>query len=183
MIFRGTQLAGVHVVFPECDDDDERGSFSRTFCSDAFRAVGADPNVAQCSISKNRQTGTLRGLHLQSHPHGETKLVRCITGEVFDVAADLRADSPTFGQHHAEKLSAANGMALLIPPGVAHGFMTLVDDTTLWYQMSVPYNADVATGVRWDDDDLGILWPGTESLKISERDRDLPGLAEWTRAQ
>lgn len=182
MILEATKLAGVHVISIEWIGD-ERGSFGRAFCTDALGALGVDANVAQCSISKNRRSGTLRGLHLQLDPHGETKIVRCIAGEIFDVAVDLRLSSPTFGQHHAANLSAANGMALLIPPGVAHGFMTLVDDTTLWYQMSLHYDADAATGVRWDDEDLAIPWPGADGLTMSDNDRALPTLLEWRSAR
>ena len=145
MNFEATELAGVWVVGPE-PVHDERGSFARTFCEDEFRDHGIDPHVAQCSLSRNSKAGTLRGLHLQAEPHGETKTVRCTRGEIFDVAVDLRPASPTFGQHHSVQLSDENGLALVMPPGVAHGFVTLVDDSDVWYQMSLSFVADAARG-------------------------------------
>jgi dTDP-4-dehydrorhamnose 3,5-epimerase len=180
MIFEPTELAGVWVVGLEPIDDD-RGSFARTFCEDEFREHGVDPHVAQCGLSHNPNAGTLRGLHLQVDPHGETKMVRCTRGEIFDVAVDLRPASPTFGRHHSVRLSDGNGLALLMPPGVAHGFVTLVTDCDVWYQMSASYVREAATGVRWDDPDLAISWPVTSAptLTISDRDRQLPCLDDW----
>ena len=175
MNFEATELAGVWVVGSQ-PVDDERGSFARTFCEDEFRDHAIDPHVAQCSLSRNSKAGTLRGLHLQAEPHGETKMVRCTRGEIFDVAVDLRPASPTFGRHHSVHLSDENGLAILMAPGVAHGFMTLVNDSDVWYQMSVPHVPDSATGVRWDDPELAIAWPvsSVPALTISERDRQLP---------
>ena len=182
MIFEATALAGVWVVRPE-PFEDERGSFARTFCEEEFRDHGIDPHVAQCSLSRNPQAGTLRGLHLQCEPHGETKMVRCTKGAIFDVAVDLRPASPTFGRHHSVHLSGENSRALLIPPGVAHGFMTLVHDCDVWYQMSVPYVPEAATGVRWDDPELAITWPIMDTgLTVSGSDRQLPCLEEWRAA-
>ena len=180
MNFEATELAGVWVVGPE-PVHDERGSFARTFCEDEFRDHGIDPHVAQCSLSHNSKAGTLRGLHLQAEPHGETKMVRCTRGEIFDVAVDLRATSPTFGRHHSVHLSDENGLAILMPPGVAHGFVTLVDDCDVWYQMSVAHIPGAAAGVRWDDPDLAIAWPVqcVPALTISERDQQLPLLRAW----
>lgn len=178
MIFGPTPLAGVYVLSTEWVSDD-RGGFGRTFDADEFRAIGADPRIDQCSLSRNPKKGTLRGLHLQREPHGETKVVRCVRGAIFDVAADLRVGSPTFGKHHALHLSAQNGLALLIPPGVAHGFLTLQEDSDVAYQMSVSYLAEASTGIRFDDSDVGIAWPATTALIVSDRDRALPSLAEW----
>lgn len=178
MIFEPTRLDGVYVLATEWVSD-ERGGFGRTFAADEFRAIGADPRVEQCSLSRNPKKGTLRGLHLQCEPHGETKVVRCARGEIFDVAVDLRRESPTFGKHHIVRLSADNGLAFLIPPGVAHGFLTLEDDCDVSYQMSVRYVAEVSAGIRFDDPDVGIAWPATTTLIVSDRDRALPSLAEW----
>ena len=178
MIFETTVVSGVWVLRPE-PFEDERGTLARTFCEEEFRAHGIDPHVAQCSLSCNPKPGTLRGLHLQREPYGETKMVRCTRGEIFDVAVDLRADSPTFGRHHSVQLSGENGFALLMPPGVAHGFVSLVPDSDVWYQMSVPYAPDAAAGVRWDDPDLSIAWPIERPLFVSERDRKLPVLQDW----
>lgn len=181
MIFEATGLAGVWMVCPELVAD-ERGSFARTFCEEEFRDRGIDPHVAQCSLSRNLKAGTLRGLHLQRDPHGETKMVRCTRGEIFDVAVDLRPASPTFGRHHSAHLSAENGLALLMPPGVAHGFLTLVPSSDVWYQMSELYEPDAATGVRWDDPELAIHWPSpsTPIFTVAERDRHLPLLQAWS---
>jgi dTDP-4-dehydrorhamnose 3,5-epimerase len=180
MRFDATVLPGVWVVGPE-PVEDERGSFARTFCETEFREHGLDSHVAQASLSRNLKTGTLRGLHLQREPHGETKMVRCTKGEIFDVAVDLRPASPTFGRHHSMHLSAENGLALVMPSGVAHGFVTLVDDSDVWYQMSVPYVPEAATGVRWDDPDLRITWPIIQAdLTVSGSDRQLPLLHAWS---
>jgi dTDP-4-dehydrorhamnose 3,5-epimerase len=181
MLFDATALPGVWVVRPE-PFEDERGSFARMFCEEEFRDHGIDPHVAQCSLSRNPKAGTLRGLHLQREPHGETKMVRCTRGEIFDVAVDLRAESPTFGQHHAVNLSDENGLALLMPPGIAHGFVSLVPDSDVWYQMSVPYVPAAAAGVRWDDQDLAIAWPFERPTFVSERDLALPAFA-YLRAE
>jgi dTDP-4-dehydrorhamnose 3,5-epimerase len=177
MIFETTTIADVWLVRPE-PFEDERGSFARTFCEEEFGAHGIDPHVAQCSMSRSSEAGTLRGLHLQSEPHGETKTVRCLRGEIFDVAVDLRSGSPTFGLHHAVTLSEGNESALVMPPGVAHGFLSLVPDCVLWYQMSVAYVPAAATGVRWDDPDLAIPWPLVPDRRVivSERDRRWPRL-------
>lgn len=181
MNFVAAALPGVWVVGPE-PFEDERGFFARTFCEEEFRDHGIDSHVAQCSLSRNLKTGTLRGLHLQTEPHGETKMVRCTRGEIFDVAVDLRAESPTFGQHHSVHLSDENGLALVMPPGVAHGFVTLVTDSDVWYQMSMPYVPAAATGVRWDDHDLAIAWPIERPTFVSERDLALPAFA-YLRAE
>lgn len=180
MKFEATQLSGVYVIETEWITD-ERGGFGRTFSADDFRQVDADPNIEQASLSRNPAPGTLRGLHLQREPQGETKVVRCVRGEIFDVAVDLRRRSPTFGQHHAVRLSAANAVALLMCPGVAHGFLTLSADCDVWYQMSTPFVADAATGVRFDDPQLAIAWPAPVNL-VSERDRTLPSLQDWSTA-
>ena len=181
MEFAATELAGVWVLRSVLDED-ERGSFARTFCADEFRARGIDPHVEQCSRSRNAEAGTLRGLHVQREPHGETKIVRCTRGEIFDVAVDLRAESPTFGRHHRAHLSEDNEIAVMLPPGVAHGFVTLASDSEVWYQMSAAYAPDAATGVRWDDPDLAIAWPSdvAPTFTISRRDRALPLLQSWS---
>lgn len=177
MIFERTPLRGVWVVDPE-PFEDERGSFARTFCEDEFRDRGIDPHVAQCGLSRNPRPATLRGLHLQLPPFGETKLIRCTQGEVFDVAVDLRRESPSFGRHYGLTLSGENGRAIVMPPGVAHGFISLRPDCDVSYQMSSPYAPDAAAGVRWDDPDLAIPWP-TAALIVSEKDRRLPGISDW----
>jgi dTDP-4-dehydrorhamnose 3,5-epimerase len=149
---------------------DDRGFFARSFCREEFAAHGLEAEVAQCSISFNRHRGTLRGLHYQAAPHAEAKLVRCSAGAIWDVVVDLRPGSPTFKLHFALTLSAAEGRMLYVPPGLAHGFLTVDDATEVAYQMSVPYHAPAARGVRWDDPAFAIPWPAPP-LVISERDR------------
>lgn len=114
-------------------------------------------------------------MHYQTAPHGESKLVRCTAGALFDVAVDLRAESPTYCDWHGIELSARNGRALYIPPGLAHGFQTLVDETEVLYMMGNPYVAESARGVRFDDPAFSIKWPiATGPRTISERDRSYP---------
>ncbi|MEX2293213.1 MAG: dTDP-4-dehydrorhamnose 3,5-epimerase family protein [Acidimicrobiales bacterium] len=180
MIFEETLLQGVWMI-TTTPREDERGSFARTFCADEFLAYGIDHRVAQCSLSTTPQRGTLRGIHLQQAPHGETKLVQCVRGAIFDVAVDLRAGSPTFGQHISTTLSDSNRRAFLLPPGVGHGLLTLEANAAVWYQMSVPYVPGVATGVRWDDQTLNIDWP-TSRPRVSKQDQQLPGLDHWVPA-
>jgi dTDP-4-dehydrorhamnose 3,5-epimerase len=176
MIFRELPLAGAFVLEPERLED-ERGFFARTFCREELEEHGLDPTVAQCSLSFNRRRGTLRGMHYQAPPAEEAKLVRCVRGAIHDVIVDLRAGSPTFLRHAAARLDADNRLALYVPPGFAHGFQTLADDTELYYQMSAPYAPEHARGFRHDDPELGIAWPLPVAV-ISERDRGLPPFAE-----
>jgi len=176
MRFEATPLAGAYLVRPDRREDD-RGHFARTYCRDTFRERGLADCGLQCSTSYNRRRGTLRGLHLQRPPHIENKLVRCTRGAVFDVAVDLRPGSPTRGRWHGVALDPGNGLAFYIPSGFAHGFLTLADDSEVYYQMAEPYVPEAAAGVRWDDPDLAIAWP-FPPLVLSEADRRLPALRE-----
>jgi len=155
---------------------DERGSFARTYCEATFRAHGLEPVGIQCNISVNPRRGTLRGLHYQAPPAEEAKLVRCVRGRLFDVAVDLRPDSPAFRQWLGVELDAEEGQALYIPRGCAHGFLTLDDDTAVYYQMGAEYAPDRARGVRWNDPAFAISWP-IEPLHLSERDAAFPDFA------
>ncbi|HZM00578.1 MAG TPA: dTDP-4-dehydrorhamnose 3,5-epimerase family protein [Planctomycetota bacterium] len=155
---------------------DERGSFARSFCAAEFAAHGLDPRVAQCSFSHNPRRGTLRGMHYQEAPHEEAKLVCCLRGGLHDVIVDLRPGSPALRRWVAVPLSADDDRSLYVPPGCAHGFLTLQDDTLVLYQMSTPYVPGVARGVRWDDPALGIDWPARPSL-VSKADSAYPLLA------
>jgi dTDP-4-dehydrorhamnose 3,5-epimerase len=175
MRFVETPLAGVWLIEPERLGD-ERGFFARTFCSDELRMHGLAEKLVQCSLSYNAQRGTLRGLHWQAAPFEEQKLVRCTMGRVFDVAVDLRRESPTFKRCFSVELSAENRQQLYVPAGVAHGFQTLSDACELFYQMSVPYHAELSRGVRWDDPAFAISWPMAPTV-ISERDRRYPDFA------
>jgi dTDP-4-dehydrorhamnose 3,5-epimerase len=168
MIFSKTPLEDVWLLDLERHED-ARGSFARSFCADAFAAHGLPNTFVQCSISSNTRRGTLRGLHWQADPYPEGKLVRCIRGAIFDVAVDLRAQSPTLHHWIGFELSAENGRALYIPPGCAHGFQTLVDDTDVFYQMTEAYRPDFARQARWDDPAFGIAWKLNDPL-LSQRD-------------
>jgi dTDP-4-dehydrorhamnose 3,5-epimerase len=172
VIFEPTRIPGAYLVRLERQAD-ERGFFARTWCADELAAHGAVAALAQSSVSWNRRRGTLRGLHYQAAPHEEAKVVWCIRGAVWDVVADLRPASPTFRQWFGVQLDAAGLDMLYVPPGLAHGFLTLADDTLVHYQISERYRAEQARGVRWDDPSLGIAWPETPVV-ISDRDRGLP---------
>lgn len=169
MKFVATPLAGVFVVEIE-PIADERGLFARTFCRDEFAAQGLVPDLVQCSVSFNKQRGTLRGMHYQLMPHGEAKLVRVTQGSIYDVALDLRPDSPSYCRWFAVELSAENRRALYIPVGCAHGFQSLKDEAEVFYQMSACYQPEAARGVRWDDSAFAIAWPLPEPI-LNAKDR------------
>jgi dTDP-4-dehydrorhamnose 3,5-epimerase len=170
MRFIETPLNGAWVVDLDLLGD-ERGWFSRTFDAEEFAARGCNPAVVQCNASFNARAGTLRGMHYQAEPHGESKLVRCVRGAIFDVAVDLRAGSPTLRRWHGVTLSAENRLAFYIPPGLAHGFQTLTPDAEVLYQMGNAYVPEAARGVRWDDPAFAIDWPAPAGERtISERD-------------
>jgi dTDP-4-dehydrorhamnose 3,5-epimerase len=172
VIFESTSLRGAFVVRPERHED-ERGFFARTWCRDDFAAHGMSIDMVQASISRNRRAGTLRGLHFARSPASEAKLVRCERGRIFDVLVDLRPGSPSYLMHLEQLLDEDGGAALYIPPGVAHGFQTLADDSTVCYMMSEAYRPELAEGVRYDDRAFAIKWPAPVSL-IAERDRTYP---------
>ncbi|MGJ3263435.1 MAG: dTDP-4-dehydrorhamnose 3,5-epimerase [Salinarimonas sp.] len=167
-----TPLPGAFVMTPE-PIADVRGFFARTVDRDAFAAHGLSADFVQASVSFNARAGTLRGLHYQRDPNGEDKLIRVTMGAIHDVIVDVREGSPTRGRWHALRLDAASRRALYVPKGVAHGFVTLVDETEVLYQMTTPYVAEAATGLRWDDPLLAIDWPVTEPI-LSERDAAWP---------
>jgi dTDP-4-dehydrorhamnose 3,5-epimerase len=152
---------------------DERGFFARTWCSDEARALGLCGDFVQSSLSYNARKGTVRGMHYQAQPHAETKLVRCTAGAIYDVLLDLRADSPTYCKWLAIELSRENRKAVYIPTGFAHGFQSLSDHSEVFYQISEPYHAECARGVRWNDKAFGVEWP-LETVILSERDRSFP---------
>ncbi len=173
MKFIETPLEGAFILEPEPVHDD-RGFFARTWDRQAFLERGLDPELAQCSLSFTMRRGTVRGLHFQLKPFEETKLVRCTQGAVFDVIVDLRLKASSFGRWHSVVLSADNWRMLYIPKGFAHGFQTLTDDVEFTYQISAPYSAAHASGVRWDDPVLGIAWPHAENRILSAADRSWP---------
>lgn len=171
-----TPLEGAWLIEPETIGD-VRGAFARTFCIEEFAQQGLDVEVAQCSLSFNRLAGTLRGLHYQDAPLEETKLVRVQRGAIWDVVVDLRKESPTFRSWHAVTLTAENARAMYAPKGFAHGFITLVDDSEVHYQMSTCHVPPMARGIRWNDPDIDIAWPA-QPVVISAKDAALPFLTE-----
>lgn len=168
MIFHETKLPGVFEISLE-PRPDERGFFARSWCQTEFESHGLNPKLVQCSVSVNTRKGTLRGMHYQARPYPETKLVRCTQGSIYDVVLDLRPDSPTFKEWIGAVLTAGNRQMMYVPPECGHGFLTLEDDSEVFYQISEFYNAESARGVRWDDPAFGITWPGAVEV-ISERD-------------
>jgi len=167
--FRPSGLEGAMLI-DIAPHEDERGFFARTWCAREAVRHGIDPNVVQCNISFNKRRGTLRGMHFQAPPHEEAKLVRCTRGAIHDVIVDLRESSSTRTHHVAAVLTAEQRNAIFIPAGFAHGFLTLADDTEVFYQMSAFYSPEHARGFRWNDPAFGIVWP-FDPLVISDRDR------------
>jgi dTDP-4-dehydrorhamnose 3,5-epimerase len=153
--------------------EDDRGFFTRLWCASEFCERGLSSRLEQCSLSYNRRTGTIRGMHYQAPPREEAKVVRCIRGGIYDVLLDLRRGSPTFMQWCAQELTASNRLALYVPEGVAHGFQSLSDETEVMYLISEPYDPSLARGVRWDDPAFGIHWPLPATV-LSARDRAYP---------
>jgi dTDP-4-dehydrorhamnose 3,5-epimerase len=176
LLFKELDLIGAYLVEIE-PRADERGFFARTFCEDEFAAAGLVTRYPQTSISYNARRGTVRGMHFQAAPHEETKLVRCVTGAVYDVIVDVRPSSPTYLRSMGVELSAKNRSALYIPRGFAHGFQTLADDSELLYMIDVSYVAEAARGVRWNDLLLRLEWPDPIKV-ISGRDLEFP---DWQR--
>jgi dTDP-4-dehydrorhamnose 3,5-epimerase len=172
MLFTQTPLPGAYLIDMELLSD-ERGFFARTYCVDEFAAQGLGTPLRQCSVSHNTRKGTLRGLHYQSAPHEEHKLVRCTAGAIFDVIVDIRPDSAHYRQWFGTELSAQNRRAVFIPPGFAHGFITLGDGTEVYYMISVAHSPAHAQGFRWNDPAFGIHWPLDPNV-ISSRDAAYP---------
>ena len=167
-------LARLKLIERQCIGD-SRGFLSRLFCAEDLATAGWQERIAQINHTYTAQRGTVRGMHYQTPPHAEMKLVSCIQGEVWDVAVDLRADSPTFLQWHAEILSADNNRALLIPEGFAHGFQTLTDDVTLLYCHTTAYSSEAERALNSQDSRLTITWP-LAITEISPRDARHPFL-------
>ncbi len=176
MHFTALALPGVWLV-RQTPREDPRGHFARTFCADQFAGRGLPSVFPQCNVALNARAGTLRGMHWQADPHPEGKLVRCSRGAMFDVAIDIRRGSASFGRWVGATLTEANGDALYIPPGFAHGFQTLRDATEVFYMMTVPYRDGLARGLCWNDPAVVVDWPLPDPT-LSDRDAALPGLAE-----
>ncbi len=176
MKFSETRLPGVFLIDIE-PMADERGMFARAWCKDEFQKNGLNIELSQCSISFNKAKGTMRGMHYQMSPHEEIKIVRCTHGSIFDVALDLRRNSPTYKQWFGAMLSAENHRMLYIPEGLAHGLITLEANTEIFYQISKAFVPGSGAGVRWNDSAFNIDWP-MMPVVISDRDANYPDFAE-----
>ena len=172
MKFIATELSGAFIIDPE-PVEDARGFFTRTFCSREFEKTGLVSSFVQSSVSSSHRRGTLRGMHFQTAPACEVKLVRCVAGAIYDVIVDLRRDSPTYLQHIGVELNAKNRRALYVPEEFAHGLQTLQDNSEVLYLISAFYAPDKAGGLRYNDPKLGIRWP-LPITDISEKDTKWP---------
>ncbi|HEV2953343.1 MAG TPA: dTDP-4-dehydrorhamnose 3,5-epimerase [Candidatus Dormibacteraeota bacterium] len=172
MSFRPVPLKGAALVEMH-PFEDERGFFARAWCAEEFEAAGLNPALVQINLSHNRLRGTLRGMHFQSEPHAEAKLVRCTRGAIFDVMVDMRPDSATYLAWFGVELTAENGLSAYLPEGFAHGFQSLVDDSDLVYHVSHAHHPESEGGLRWNDPKLGIQWPISNPI-LSPRDRNHP---------
>lgn len=169
MIFNETKLKGAYVIESE-KVEDERGFFTYSYCQKEFLEHGIKLDIVQCNVSFNKAKGTLRGMHFQSSPFEQAKLVSCTRGRIYDVIIDLRKGSVTYCKSFAAELNEKNYKMLYIPKGFAHGYQTLEDDSVVFYQMSEFYHPECARGVRWDDPLFSIKWP-LDVRVISEKDK------------
>lgn len=172
MKFKEAKLKGLYVIEPEIHLD-ERGYFARVFCKQELSKIGINFNIAQINRSLNKKQGTIRGMHFQKSPKAEDKIIQCIKGKIYDVAIDLRQDSPTYGEWFVEELSEENKKMFLIPKGFAHGFQTLTDSCEILYFMSEFYSPQYESGVRWNDPFFNIKWPIKNPI-LSEKDKNWP---------
>lgn len=177
MLFKPLPLAGAFLIDLERREDD-RGFFARFYCENEFAAHGLETRWVQMNTSLSRQTGTIRGLHLQKPPKAEAKVVRCLRGAIWDVIVDLREGSPTFAKWYATELNEDNRSMLYIPKGCAHGFQTLQQNSELLYLHSEFYSPEYEGGLKFDDPDIAISWP-LHVTELSARDQNLPLLKEW----
>jgi dTDP-4-dehydrorhamnose 3,5-epimerase len=173
LVFERGRVAGAWVLDLERRTD-ERGFFARVFCQDQFRARGLVTDFVQGSLAYTARKGTIRGLHYQTAPAQEVKLVRCSRGAIWDVIVDLRSDSGTYLQSFGVELTADGGRQLYVPEGCAHGYQTLVDGTEVTYLVSHAYAPEHERGVRWDDPLFRISWPVASNLDVSPKDRAWP---------
>ena len=172
MIYTPSRIPGAWVI-DITPITDARGFFAMTWLPDELRERGMNPALAQCNLAFNHQRGTLRGMHFQKAPHAQAKIIRVTRGAVLDVIVDLREDSPTYKQWDAVELSAENRRMFYMPEGVAHGYLTLADDTEAYYHASSPWVPAAESGVRWDDPALAIEWP-FRAVVISDKDTSWP---------
>lgn len=178
MVFEDLSISGLKLVTPK-KHGDERGFFSETHNATTWLKAGLDFHFVQDNHSFSRDPGTIRGLHFQTEPFAQDKLVRVIKGRIVDVAVDLRRTSPTFGRHVAVELSKENWKQLFIPKGFAHGFITLEPDTEVFYKVTQFYSPEHDFGVQWSDPELAIDWClGSMTPILSEKDQKLPRLRD-----
>lgn len=171
-------VPGIKLLVPR-HIGDERGYFAETFRADFFAEHCDDFAFVQDNESLSVRQGTIRGLHFQSEPHAQGKLVRCTAGALFDVAVDIRQGSPTFGQWVSETLTPDNGKQLWIPPGFGHGFCSIEPNTVICYKVTDYYKAECDKGLAWDDPAVGIIWPDVADTEtLSPKDRKQPLLSE-----
>ena len=173
MKYTETKILGAFIIEPE-KMEDERGYFIRGWCKSQFDARGLASNFVQFNISSSKKAGTMRGLHYQIPPHQETKLIRCTKGALYDVIIDLRMKSPTYMQWLGVELRADTYKMLYIPEGLAHGFLTLEDNTEVFYPASQIYYPLSERGIRWNDPNFDIKWPKTDVRILSEKDKNWP---------
>jgi dTDP-4-dehydrorhamnose 3,5-epimerase len=173
MIAKPTKLAGAFIIELE-KFEDERGFFARAWSEKELAALGLEADFVEANVSFNNARGTLRGMHYQAAPHGQAKLVRCTRGAIFDVAVDIRPDSATYRQWVGLELTGDNRKMLYAAGDLAHGYLTLVDDSEVYYQVTAPYAPESSRGFRWDDPAFGIQWPGLERINLNQRDREYP---------
>lgn len=172
MIFNQTPLKDAYLIELERRAD-ARGFFARAFCAKEFTAHGLETHFVQSNMSGNDKAGLVRGMHFQRGGDAEVKLVRCVSGEVYDVIIDMREDSATYLQWFGATLSAENGSLMYVPKGFAHGYQALTDGATLHYMVSAYYAPDAEGGVRYDDPAIGIEWPMAVN-EVSDKDRAWP---------
>lgn len=172
MKFTETDLPGAYIIDPERLEDD-RGFFARTWCQNEFSKYSLTDNFVQANIAYNKHKGILRGMHFQTEPYQEDKLVRCTSGAIVDVIIDLRPESPAYTRWVAVELTGKNRRMLYVPKGFAHGYQTLEADSEVFYQVSQFYTPQAEQGVRWDDPRFSIQWPDDERI-ISDKDKNWP---------
>ncbi len=173
MIFKETAVQGAFII--ELNElQDERGFFARAFCAEEFAAHDLETSFVQTNVSRNKYKRTVRGMHMQTEPHGEIKVVRCTRGAIFDAFIDLRPESPTFLKWFGAELTEENHRTLYIPKGCAHGYQTLCDDVEVFYLVSTAYHAESETGLRWNDPFFAIDWPEKTNAIVSDKDAAWP---------
>ena len=169
--FKKTKIKGLYLIKPNIFKDN-RGKFFRYFCSNEYKNIFFKNKILQTNICTNIKKGTLRGLHYQTKPYEETKIVTCVSGEIYDVAVDLRKNSKTFMKYFGTKLSEKNKHIFFIPKGFAHGYITLQKNSTIVYLVDKKYNAKFESGIRYNNKKLKIKWP-LKPKHISKKDKEL----------